>query len=391
MSGAFDRLATRRGHLAFENSLRALTVVIDGIPGGINLGQGTCDLDTPGPLQKGAMGSIDGDDRQTYTHHSGLPGLRSAIADKLQRHNGIDIGDDQVMVAAGASGAFSAAVFTLLEPGDEVIVFEPFYAYHPSTLRLADAVPVSVPLEPRTFALDPDRLRAAITDRTRAILVNTPANPSGKVFEQADLHAVADAVEGTDIVVITDEPYEYMTFDGRRHVSPATVEGLGDRTLTIGSFSKTYSITGWRIGYLAGPADMVASCGRVFDQLSVCAARPLQRGVERALRELPDEFYTELRDDYERKRDRMCEALATAGFSFAPPEGAYYVLADHRQVFGDVDSEAAVRTMIERIGINAVPGGVFYEDPTRSRDIRFHFAVTDEVLDEVCGRLVTLA
>ncbi|HLU39610.1 MAG TPA: aminotransferase class I/II-fold pyridoxal phosphate-dependent enzyme, partial [Planctomycetota bacterium] len=185
--------------------------------------------------------------------------------------------------------------------------------------------------------------------------------------------------------------YEYLVFDGRSHVSPAAVPSLRDRTLTIGGYSKTFSITGWRIGYVAGPAATVNAIGVVFDQMNVCAARPMQRGVERALRELPDSFYADLRATYEHKRDTFCAALADAGFEFVRPEGAYYVLADYRRVFGDKDPHAAVLEMIERVRINGVPGHVFVDDPQGVRTIRFNFAVRPPVLEEACRRLRSLA
>lgn len=391
MSSAFARLARRRAHLEEGNLLRSLTEVINAVPEGINLGQGVCDLDTPSPLQDGAVGSISGPDRQTYTHYSGLPELRGAIRDKLARHNGLDYGDDQVLVAAGSSGAFLAAAMTTLDPGDECILFEPFYSYHYTTLKLLDVVPVCVPLVGKDFDFDPAALRAAITPKTRAVMLNTPANPSGKIFTREDLNAVAEALEGTAILAFTDEVYEYMCFDGRKHLSPAAVPGLADRTLTIGGFSKTFSITGWRIGYLAGPAAVVDAAGRVFDQTNVCAARPMQRGVERALRELPESYYTDLQSGYERKRDQMCDALEQAGFTISRPQGAYYVMADYSEVFGDVDPHRAVLTMIDKIGVNGVPGHVFYEKPDGVRSIRFQFAVTPDVLDEVCRRFVSLS
>jgi aminotransferase len=251
--------------------------------------------------------------------------------------------------------------------------------------------PVCVRLPEPDFALDPAALAAALTSRTRAIVVNTPANPSGKVFGTADLAAIARLVANTEIVVITDEVYEYMCFDGRRHVSPATVEGLADRCLTIGGYSKTFSITGWRIGYLAGPPQLVDAIGLVCDQIHVCAPRPMQRGVERALRELPAAFYEDLRAGYERRRDQFCAALEAGGFSIARPQGAYYVLADYRAVLGDIEPHAAVLEMIDRIGVNGVPGHVFYASPADVRSIRFQFAVTQDVLDEACRRIATIS
>jgi len=275
----------------------------------------------------------------------------------------------------------------LLDPGDEVILFEPFYSYHRSQLELLGAVPVPVPLAPGDLGLDAGGVARALGPRTRAVVVNTPANPSGKVFARAELEALAAVLAPTDVVVLTDEVYEYLCYDGRRHVSPASVEALRERTVTIGGFSKTFSITGWRIGYLAAPPGIVDTIGRVFDQMTVCAPRPLQRGVAHALRELPPGFYEGLRAEYERRRDRFCAALALAGFRLRPPEGAYYVLADYREALGDVEPYEAVLRLIDRVGINAVPGHLFHARPEAVRTMRFHFAVPGGVLEEVCQRL----
>ncbi len=388
---SLDAFARRCEHLQGDNPLRALTEVINRVPNGINLGQGVCDLGTPAPLVAGAAESITGEeDRQTYTHYSGLPELKDELRRKLREFNGLDLDPSEVMVTSGSSGAFTAAAMALFEPGDEVVLFEPFYSYHRSSLALLGCRPVSVPLVGRDFALDLRALRAALGPRTRAIVVNTPGNPSGKVFTTAELEAIAELLDGTRVLVVTDEVYEYMCFDGRRHVSPAAIPALAPRTVTLGSFSKTFSITGWRVGYLAGPARIVEMAGRVFDQLVICAPRPMQRGVARALRDLPPSFYEELGRGYERKRDRFCAALAAAGFRFASPAGAYYVLADYREVLGDLTPYDAALTLIERIGVNGVPGDVFYADPTGIRSLRFQFAVEPRVLDDVCERLARL-
>ncbi|MCA8956108.1 MAG: pyridoxal phosphate-dependent aminotransferase [Planctomycetes bacterium] len=388
MSQLLHRFARRRDHLEAGNLLRSLTETINRVPGGINLGQGVCDLDSPAPLRAGAIECIEGRaDRQTYTFYSGIPELREAIARKLREFNGLDCTAANVGVTAGSSGAFFATGMTLLDPGDEVILFEPFYSYHFTVLKLMGAVPVCVPLSAADLAFDPDRLRAALTPRTRALVLNTPGNPSGKVFSVAELTALAEVLAGTSVVVLTDEVYEYMCYDDHAHVSPATVPGLADRTVTISSFSKTFSITGWRIGYLAGPTDLVDRVGRVFDQVDVCAARPMQRGVQRALEQLPASFYSDLRSDYQRRRDRFCAALSRGGFGVQVPQGAYYVLADYREVFGDVDPESAVRRMIDERRVNGVPGHLFFARPDGVRSIRFHFAVADAVLDEACARL----
>jgi aminotransferase len=387
VSRAFDRLSHRRAHLDADNPLRALTDVIARVPGGINLGQGVCELPTPVPLREGVAEALRSEQMQTYTHYAGLPELRLAIARKLREWNGVNVADDEVVVTTGSSSAFFAAGLALLDPGDEVILFEPFYSYHRSQLGLLGAVPVIVPLDPGDHALDAAALARALGPRTRAVVVNTPVNPTGKVFTRAELEALAAVLAPTDVVVLTDEVYEYLCYDGRRHVSPASVEALRDRTVTIGGFSKTFSITGWRIGYLAAPRATVDTIGRVFDQMSVCAPRPLQRAVAHALGTLPPAFYDDLRADYERRRDRVCAALAAAGFRLRPPEGAYYVLADYRDALGDVEPYQAVLRLIERAGINAVPGDLFHAHPEGVRSMRFHFAVAPAILDEVCARL----
>lgn len=388
---AFARTASRRHHLDQGNLLRSLTQVINGVPGGINLGQGVCDLDTPSPLREGAIGCIDGGDRQLYTPYAGLPELRAAIAAKLRRHNGLEYDAGNVAVCTGSSGAFFAAGMTLIEPGDEVVLFEPFYSYHWTTVPLFGARPVAVPLDRATLAFDAAALRRGLSKRTRAVVVNTPGNPSGKVWTREELAELAAVLDGTDVMVLTDEVYEYMCFDGRRHLSPAAMPGLAERTLTLNSFSKTFSVTGWRIGFLAGPAAIVEKCGIVFDQIEVCAARPMQRGVQRALEQLSDAFYSDLQAGYQKKRDTFCSALRGAGFRFAPPQGAYYVLADYTDVFGDLEPHPAVLEMIRRIGVNAVPGHLFFADPKGVRTMRFQFAVDGPVLDQACARLRSLA
>lgn len=388
---AFAAQASRRAHLDQGNLLRSLTLVINGVPGGINLGQGVCDLDTPAPLRDGAIACIDGGDRQLYTPYAGLPDLRAAIAKKLQRHNGLPYEARNVAVTTGSSGAFFAAGMTLVEPGDEVVLFEPFYGYHWTTIPLFGARPVAVGLDRPTLAFDPGALRKALTKRTRAVVVNTPGNPSGKVWTREELALLAEVLDGTDVMVMTDEVYEYMCFDGRSHVSPASVPGLAERTLTMNSFSKTFSVTGWRIGFLAGPAEIVEKCGIVFDQIEVCAARPMQRGVQRALEQLPDSYYTDLQSGYQKKRDAFCASLHDAGFGFQAPEGAYYVLADYTRVFGDIEPHPAVLKMIERIGVNAVPGDLFFARPEGVRSMRFQFAVDWPVLETAMARLRSLA
>ncbi len=390
LSGPFDRAATRALHLAADNPLRALTAVIDAVDGGINLGQGVCDTDMPLPLAEGLQAAIESD-RQVYTPYAGVPELRQAIAAAARERYGLPWEAANVSVTSGSSGAFTALGLTLFEPHDEVVLFEPFYSYHRTQIRLLGATPVAVPLQPGTWALDIDRLRSALTERTRAVVINTPANPTGKVFTVQELEAIAEALRPWPrCLVITDEVYEHMVFDGKQHVPPATLSGLAERTLTLSSYSKTFSITGWRVGYVGGPSDVIEQIGRSFDQMEVCVARPMQRAVTRAVQELPQSFYSELQASYEKKRNRFCRALTQGGFRFTQPEGAYYVLADYSAIWPTLDPHEAVLQMIENIGVNAVPGHLFHSDAAGVKTMRFHFAVDEAILDDACDRLASL-
>lgn len=387
------RTSSRSEHLHGGNPLRELTLVIDQVENGINLGQGVCDLDNPEPLTAGAVDSIQGKDRQTYTHWSGLPELKEQIAARLTKARGSMVDPEEVVVTAGASGAFAAVCLALLNPGDRVGLFEPFYSYHHSTLRMMGLQAVPIPMGSMSggggFALDLDAVESALPGM-RMLVCNTPGNPSGKVFTEAELQSLGELLGGSSTLLLTDEVYEHMVFDGRRHIAPATIPSLAGRTITSSSFSKTYSMTGWRVGYLQGPRDVVAACGRCLDQLHVCAPRPMQRGVARALKELPDRFYSDLSADYQRRRDALCDGLERGGFRVVRPEGAYYAWADYTAVFGDVEPLVAVREMIERIGVNAVPGDLFKMTPGDVRAMRFHFAVEDRILVDAVDRLASL-
>ncbi|MCB9881204.1 MAG: aminotransferase class I/II-fold pyridoxal phosphate-dependent enzyme [Planctomycetes bacterium] len=382
-------LADRRAHLTSENILRALTLEIDAVPNGINLGQGVCDLDMPNVLRQGAIDSIR-NQRATYTPFAGIPELRLQIAEKYEREHGMRLGLDQILCTVGSTAAFATAVMTLLNPGDEIVLFEPFYTYHLAMLRLVGAVPRYVRCEPPSFTFDMDEFRGAITERTRAVLINTPCNPSGKVFTREELRGIAALLEGTNACVITDEVYEYLVYDDHEHVAPASLPELAERTLTIGGVSKTYSITGWRIGWLAGPAPFIRAAGPVFDTLDVCAARPLQSGVAHALSTLPGDYYHSLRVDYAERRRVLVDALSNAGWQTFVPQGAYYLIADYRDVFGPIAPLDAARRLIRDAGIAAVPADVFHRPGSVVHALRFHFAADLERLREVGQRLAAL-
>ncbi|MFN8543261.1 MAG: pyridoxal phosphate-dependent aminotransferase [Candidatus Binatia bacterium] len=370
-----------------QSDIRRMTRACDAV-GGINLGQGICDLPTPPVVAAAAKQAID-ERQSTYSRYEGAEILRRAIATKLARDNAIPGVDpeSQVVVTVGATGAFAAACQALLDPGDEVIVFAPYYGYHLNILRVAGVAVRVVPLQPPGWAVDAADVEAVVTPRTRAIVLCTPANPCGKVWTRAEIAAVGAVAERHDLLLLTDEIYEYITFD-RPHVSPASVGRLAERTVTMGGFSKTFSITGWRIGYAVAPADLAGPIGLVNDLHYVCAPTPLQIGVAHGILELPAAYYRDLAADYHAKRDRLVDAVGRAGFAPHPPEGAYYLLADFTGL-GWTDAVAAARAVLERARVAAVPGTAFDDGPVGNRLLRFCFAKEWGVLEEACRRIAT--
>lgn len=357
--------------------------------GGLNLAQGVCDTPVP-PLVLKAAADAMATGKNTYSRFDGLPELRAALALKLSRDNEIQADPEtEITVSAGATGAFHAACLALLNPGDEVILFEPFYQYHVSALLAVEAVPVVVALVAPDWTLMAEAVERAVTPRTKAIIVNSPGNPSGKVFSRDELEVVAGIARNHDLFVLTDEIYEYFLYDGRRHVSMASLPGMAERTITIGGYSKTFSITGWRIGYSVAAPRWAQAIGAMNDLLYVCAPTPLQAGVATGIQELPQTFYRQLAKDYQQKRDRFCAALAQAGLPPSVPQGAYYVLADASRVPGTNGKERAM-FVLRTTGVAGVPGEAFFSGPRGSRYIRFSYAKIDADLDEACRRIARL-
>jgi aminotransferase len=378
-------LSHRSAHLREASILRALTLKVQALPDGINLGQGVCDLEMPRPLRLAAVESMF-KDRATYTPYGGIRPLREVISSRYKDRYGLDYGPDDVVVTIGSSMAYTATIMTLCDPGDEVVLFEPFYPYHRSAALLAGVKVKTIRLDPPDYAVDFARLREAITEKTRAIVVNTPANPGGKVWSAEEVDRLAEVVEHGHATVVTDEIYEDLVYDGNTHVPPATHPGLFDRTVTISGASKCFSITGWRIGWLAAPTELARAIGPVFDVMCVCAPRPLQVGVAAALRELPSAYYRSLRSDYERRRSLLAGALEDGGFRVHMPQGAYYLLADYRERFGAITPTEASFRLLEETSIAAIPGDIFFaEDPPPA--LRFQFAVDEPVITEVTRRL----
>jgi aminotransferase len=368
-----------------QSEIRSMTVECDAV-GGVNMAQGVCDTPLPEVVEEAAIKAIR-DGFNIYTRLDGVAVLREAIADKFARHNGLNVDPNkEVLVTSGATGGMAAACLALLDPGDEVILFEPFYGYHRSTLMSMKVNPVIVPLAPATWELDLDRLRAAITPRCRALLVNSPGNPCGKVFTRKELEGIAELAIEHDLFVFTDEIYEYFIYHGESHISPATIPGMAERTITISGLSKTFSMTGWRVGFLAASSKWMPAIGYFHDLQYVCTPSPFQYAAAAGLKALPDSFYQGLSTEYEAKRDKICDALADAGLTPAIPAGAYYVLADSSRVEGATASQKA-RNLLHATGVAAVAGSAFYVDGRGENVLRFCFAKQDPDLDRAAKAL----
>ncbi|MBM4132685.1 MAG: aminotransferase class I/II-fold pyridoxal phosphate-dependent enzyme [Nitrospira sp.] len=383
-----SREVSRRIEGLSQAEIRAMTIACDRVKG-INMAQGVCDTPAPWTVLQGAQRGIESG-INTYTRYDGLAVLREALARKLGDYNGLKADPEtDITVSAGATGSFHAACLALLNPGDEVLVFEPFYAYHIHALVAVEAVPKFVPMRPPDWTFAPADLERVVTARTKGIIVNTPGNPSGKIYSRTELDWIASLAARHDLFVFTDEIYEYFLFDGRHHISLATLPGMAARTITIGGYSKTFSITGWRIGYSVAEAKWAQAIGAMNDLLYVCAPAPLQYGVAVGINELPRSFYDGLARDYQGKRDRFCRSLAKAGLPPSVPQGAYYVLADVSRLPGATSKERAMH-LLERTGVAGVPGEAFFAGETGKRFMRFCFAKTDPDLDEACRRIEKL-
>lgn len=369
----------------FQSEIRAMTTECDRI-GGINLAQGVCDTPVPAVVEEAAHQAIR-DGYNIYTRCDGMARLREAIAAKQQRDYGLEYdAEREVMVASGATAGLHAAIMALLNPGDEVVLFEPFYGYHVNALKSARVVPVLVALAEPDWALDLDAMRAAVTPRTRAILLNTPANPSGKIFNRAEIAAVAELAIEHDLFLITDEIYEYFVYDGAEHICAATLEGMRERTIVVSGFSKTFSVTGWRLGYATADARWMPAMGHFHDLIYVCAPAPFQVAAAAGLEQLPPSFYTQLAADYQAKRGKLLRALEDIGMEPSVPPGAYYILARAARLRGKTAAEKA-RSLMAATGVAAVAGSAFFRAGRGEDLLRFCFAKQDAELEEACARL----
>lgn len=381
-------IATAQRASTFQESvIREMTRVANA-HGAINLAQGFPDFPMPEPMKDAACAAIHGDINQ-YAITWGTPALRLAIAEKYRRWYDMDVDPDrEITVTCGATEAMAAVFLALIDPGDEVIVFEPFYENYGPDAILAGAKPVFVPLEGLEWKLDPEKLRAAFSDKTRAIVVNTPHNPTGRVFTREEISLIAELCQKHDAIAITDEIYEHIRYAGGHHVL-ATWPGMRERTVTISGLSKTFSCTGWRIGYAIAPAEMTSPIRKVHDFLTVGAPAPLQAAGAIGMAFGAD-YYNQMALDYRERRDVMVNALNEAGFRFSAPEGAYYVLADFTEI-SDLRGVEFAMWLAKEIGVATVPGASFYHDPKLGATVtRFAFCKKPETLEKAAERLASL-
>jgi N-succinyldiaminopimelate aminotransferase len=355
--------------------------------GAINLGQGFPDYDGPAEVLDAAVDAIRSGHNQ-YPPGRGEPVLREAIAHHQRRWYGLAYDPDtEVLVTAGATEAIAAACLALCEPGDEVVVLEPTYDSYQASIAMAGATPVFVTLDPPDYRLDVDRLRAAVGPRTRLLLINSPHNPTGTVLDRAELAAVAAIAVEHDLLVVTDEVYEHLVFDGHTHVPLATLPGMRDRTVTISSGGKTFNTTGWKIGWICASPPLVTAVTTAKQFLTYVNGGPFQPGIAAGLG-LPDRYFTHLAADLGAKRDELCAGLDDAGVEVFPPQGTYFVTVDIRPLRPDGDGMAFCRELPERCGVVAVPNQVFYaEEATGRHLVRFSFAKRTDVLREAVARL----
>jgi len=354
----------------------------------INLGQGFPNFDGPAFIKRAAIEAVEAGHGQ-YARMFGVPALNDAIAERFRADTGLDIDvNANITVTSGCTEAIAATMLGLINPGDEVIVFEPYYDSYPACLAMAGATPRFVTLRPPSFDVDEAALRSAFSDKTRAVLINTPHNPSGKIFTRAELELIAQLCTKHGAIAITDEVYERLVFEGE-HVRLCTLPGMWDRTVTLNSLGKTFSLTGWKIGWAIAPAHLTKGIRAAHQFLTFATATPLQHGAAAALR-APDSYYVEFVADYRSKRDMLIDGLARIGFQVYPPAGTYFVLADHT-AFGFDSDVAFCKHLIEHIGVAAIPPSAFYHNPADGRKlVRFAFCKTEDTLREALSRMAKL-
>ncbi len=371
-----------------ESVIREMTRLND-LYNAVNLSQGFPDFPAPASIKQAACDAIQADINQ-YAVTWGARGLREAVAHEFTRRYGLPIvPDEQITICCGSTEAMMSTMLAIIDPGDEVIVFEPFYENYGPDAILSGATPRYVTLHEPDWSFDPDELAAAFNNKTKAIILNTPNNPTGKVFSRQELEAIAALCRKWDAIAISDEIYEHMTYDGHAHVPIATIEGMAERTVTINGLSKTYSVTGWRVGWTISPPSLTGAIRKVHDFLTVGAAAPLQEAGVVALG-LPDQYYKDLAANYKKRRDVCLDILERHHFTCYKPYGAYYIMTDI-SAFGFSNDVEFARYLVKEIGVAAVPGSSFYKDPSKGRTkLRFCYCKRDETLTEADRRLAKL-
>jgi len=379
------RLAERTAGFT-ESVIREMTRLV-AMHGGINLAQGFPNFPAPSEIKEAAKRAIDADVNQ-YAITWGAPSLRRALARTYGELYGMDVDPERMItVTCGATEAMVSALLAIVDPGDEVVVLEPFYENYGPDAAICGARPVYVPIRHPALRFEEEELRRAFSPRTKAVIVNTPNNPTGRVFDRTELELIAELCQEHDVIAVTDEIYEHIRYEGA-HIPLATLDGMADRTITISSASKTFSVTGWRVGWIVAPAELTAGIRKVHDFLTVGAPAPLQEAVAEALA-LGRPYFDKLSAGYRARRELLFGALETAGFSPRLPQGAYYILCDISG-FGFHDDTAFARWLITEVGVAGVPGSSFFSRPELGRDLlRFTFCKTDEVLRDAGERLLT--
>ncbi|MFQ5524028.1 MAG: aminotransferase class I/II-fold pyridoxal phosphate-dependent enzyme [Acidimicrobiia bacterium] len=357
--------------------------------GAINLGQGFPNWDGADFVKEAARRSLAEGGHDQYPPSPGIPELRQAIADRYSPLLGRSLDPDtEITVTCGCTEALAAAFLGLVNPGDEVVLFEPYYDAYPVDVALAGGAARYLPLRPPDFTIDTDRLREVVGPETKAILVNNPHNPTGRMFTAEELAAIAEVCVEYDVIAICDEVYEEMTFAGD-HLRLATFPGMAERTLTLSSVGKTFSLTGWKVGWAIGPADLTRGLRSAHQYLTFTTPTPVQHGTAAALT-APASFYDQMRDGYRKKRDLLAAGLTELGFEVYPPDATYFLLADHTR-FGLGDDRAFCRHLIEEAGVVAIPPSVFYNHPAEGADlVRFAFCKDEATLAEALDRMTAL-
>jgi len=381
-------VVSHRSTLFTESVIREMTRLCQQ-HGGVNLAQGFPDFPAPDAIKEEAARAVREDVNQ-YAITWGAKRLRDALVAKTRDFTGLDYDPEtEVTVCCGTTECMAATMLALVDPGDEVIVFEPYYENYGPDAILCGATPRFVRLREPDWSYDPAELERAFGNRTKAIVINTPGNPTGKVFTREELAHIAELCTKWGTIAVTDEIYEHILYDGATHVPPASLPGMRERTVTISGVSKTYSVTGWRIGWCLAPPPLTAAIRKVHDFLTVGAPAPLQEAAAVALQS-PPEYYASLADNYRKRRDYLLPALEAAGFRTFKPRGAYYIMTDI-SAFGAPDDVSFARSLVSGVGVAAVPGSSFYSDPAAGRQrLRFHFARRRETLEAAAKRLGSL-